>query len=70
VLRADLVTELKQWIVDTGRSGSDALFDMPSPSQLCKVLRKDLAHAGVPLQPFASSRLRRARSPEGRGETC
>jgi integrase len=47
-LRPDLVTELKAWITDTSRSGTDKVFDLPTPPQISKTLRKDLAFAGVP----------------------
>jgi integrase len=47
-LRADLVAELKAWIQDTGRQPSDLVFDVRSHVQMSKLLKKDLAFAGIP----------------------
>ncbi len=47
-LRADLVEELQAWIAETGRTDTDKVFDVPTPPQISKTLKKDLAFAGVP----------------------
>jgi integrase len=45
-LRADLVQDLKGWIAETGRAGTDRLFHIPIG--FSRVLRKDLEWAGIP----------------------
>jgi integrase len=47
-LRADMVDALKSWLAETGRTGSDRVFDVPGAPQVSKTLKKDLAAAGVP----------------------
>jgi hypothetical protein len=42
------VAELRAWITDTGRAGTDTVFDLPGAPQVSKVMRKDLKFAGVP----------------------
>ena len=45
-LRADLVQDLAAWLAETGRSGDDPVFRVPA--ELVKILRRDLALAGIP----------------------
>ncbi len=47
-LRGDLVAELRAWIKDTGRQPGDKAFDVPSPAQVSKILKKDMKRAGIP----------------------
>jgi integrase len=49
-LRGDLVAEMKTWVQDTGRQANDRVFDVPSAPQVSKVLKKDMAKAGIPWQ--------------------
>jgi integrase len=45
-IRPDLVAELRAWIAANGLVPTDLVFDIPG--QLVKVMKKDLAHAGIP----------------------
>jgi integrase len=49
-VRGDLVALLKSWINDTGKREDDLLFDAPPPTQMCRLLQKDLKMAGIPYQ--------------------
>jgi integrase len=44
-LRADLVEDLRRWVEATGKAGADKLFRVPV--ELVKILKRDLALAGV-----------------------
>jgi integrase len=45
-LRADLVTDLAEWIKTTGKTGTDCVFSISA--NLFQILRRDLALAGIP----------------------
>jgi integrase len=53
-LRMDLATDLRAWIEATGKGEADRLFRVPT--ELVKILKRDLAHAGIPYR-------------DGRGQT-
>ena len=42
------MAELQAWIRDTGRQGTDKVFNIPPSSQTNKIFRKDLNTAGIP----------------------
>jgi integrase len=44
-LRDDLVRELTEWLAATGKADADRVFKVPV--ELVKILKRDLAHAGI-----------------------
>lgn len=52
-LHEALIKELRLWVAETGKQPDDPVFDLPQYSQTVKLLKKDLAAAGIPYQDMS-----------------